>query len=235
MKGTKRHLLVDTEGFGLRVKVHSAKVMDYEGIKALLDRAKGLCSRASLTYGWRRATAGRTRAETGGKDTRVGGGDPQRSAQARSRGSADSVGQGVGQREGVAVVVWQKLMPEQGFVILPQRWVVERTFSWISQNRRMSKDYERLAATSEGFSYVAMTRLTVRRLARAQWFLDSFGKGILRSSASIMFSPGSLRQELRLPPTTSSGSSLWRCPAAARPNVLRGPARRGWGSSSSPR
>ena len=87
VKGTKRHLLVDTEGFGLRVKVHSAKVMDYEGIKALLDRAKGLCSRASLTYGWRRATAGRTRAETGGKDTRVGGGDPQRSAQARSRGS----------------------------------------------------------------------------------------------------------------------------------------------------
>jgi putative transposase len=59
-------------------------------------------------------------------------------------------------------------MPEQGFVVLPQRWVVERTFSWTEQNRRMSKDYERLAATSEGFSYVAMTRLMVRRLARAQ-------------------------------------------------------------------
>jgi hypothetical protein len=73
VKGTKRHLLVDTEGFGLRVKVHSAKVMDYEGIKALLDRAKGLCSRASLTYGWRRATAGRTRAETGGKRHSGGG------------------------------------------------------------------------------------------------------------------------------------------------------------------
>ena len=45
---------------------------------------------------------------------------------------------------------------------------IERTFSWISQNRRMSKDYERLAATSEAFIYVAMSRLMVRRLVRAQ-------------------------------------------------------------------
>ena len=63
---------------------------------------------------------------------------------------------------------WQKLMPPQGFVVLPRRWVVERTFSWIEQNRRMSKDYERLTATSESFIYVAMTRVMVRRLARAQ-------------------------------------------------------------------
>ena len=45
---------------------------------------------------------------------------------------------------------------------------IERTFSWLSQNRRMSKDYERLTATSEAFIYVAMTRVMVRRLARAQ-------------------------------------------------------------------
>jgi transposase len=69
--------------------------------------------------------------------------------------------------EGVAVD-WQELLAPQGFVVLPRRWVVERTFSWISQNRRMSKDYERLAATSEAFIYVAMTPLMVRRLARAQ-------------------------------------------------------------------
>ena len=71
------------------------------------------------------------------------------------------------EREGVAVN-WQKLMPPQGFIVLPRRWVVERTFSWIDQNRRMSKDYERLAATSEAFIYVAMTRMMVRRLARVQ-------------------------------------------------------------------
>ena len=44
---------------------------------------------------------------------------------------------------------------------------MERTFSWLSQNRRMSRDYERLCATAEAFIYVAMTRLMVRRLARA--------------------------------------------------------------------
>jgi putative transposase len=70
-------------------------------------------------------------------------------------------------KEGVKVNR-RKLMPPQGFVVLPRRWVVERTFSWIGQNRRMSKDYERLTATSEAFIYVAMVRVMVRRLATAQ-------------------------------------------------------------------
>jgi putative transposase len=64
-------------------------------------------------------------------------------------------------------VDWQRLMPPRGFRVLPRRWVVERTFSWLSQNRRMSKDYEKLTATAEAFIYAAMTRLMVRRLARA--------------------------------------------------------------------
>ncbi len=62
---------------------------------------------------------------------------------------------------------WQKLMLPSGFQVLPRRWVVERTFSWISHNRRMSKDYERLTETSEAFVYVAMSRLMLRRLARS--------------------------------------------------------------------
>ena len=63
-------------------------------------------------------------------------------------------------------VDWQRLMPPRGFRLLPRRWVVERTFALLSQNRRMSKDYERLCATGEAFVYVAMMRLMVRRLAR---------------------------------------------------------------------
>jgi putative transposase len=59
----------------------------------------------------------------------------------------------------------RKLLSESGFRVLPRRWVVERTFSWLAQNRRMSKDYERLAETSEAFILVAMTRLMMRRLA----------------------------------------------------------------------
>ena len=69
-------------------------------------------------------------------------------------------------KEGVKVD-WKKLLPPKGFQVLPKRWVVERTFSWIDQNRRMSKDYERLTETSEAFIYVAMSRLMARRLGRS--------------------------------------------------------------------
>ena len=69
-------------------------------------------------------------------------------------------------KEGVRVD-WEKLLPPRGFQVLPKRWVVERTFSWIDQNRRMSKDYERLPESSEAFIYVAMSRLMARRLARS--------------------------------------------------------------------
>jgi hypothetical protein len=64
-------------------------------------------------------------------------------------------------------VNWQRLMPPKGFRVLPRRWVVERTFAWIGHNRRMARDYERLCATGEALVYASMTRLMVRRLARA--------------------------------------------------------------------
>ena len=72
--------------------------------------------------------------------------------------------------EGV-VVDWEKLLPPKGFVVLPRRWVVERSFAWICHDRRMSKDYERLCASGEAFVYAAaMSRLMVRRLACVSGF-----------------------------------------------------------------
>jgi putative transposase len=54
----------------------------------------------------------------------------------------------------------------RGFAVLPKRWIVERTFGWLSRNRRMSNDYERKVQTSEMLIEVAMIRLLVARLGR---------------------------------------------------------------------
>lgn len=55
----------------------------------------------------------------------------------------------------------------KGFVVLPKRWIVERTLAWLCRNRRLSKDYERLPSSSETVVYLASIRLMIRRLARA--------------------------------------------------------------------
>ncbi|WP_396135834.1 transposase [Chamaesiphon sp. VAR_69_metabat_338] len=53
----------------------------------------------------------------------------------------------------------------EGFVLLPKRWVVERTFGWLSWCRRLSRDREGLPDTSEMWIYIAMIRIMIRRLA----------------------------------------------------------------------
>ena len=53
-----------------------------------------------------------------------------------------------------------------GFVVLPRRWVVERTFPWFGRNRRLAKDWENLADTLNAFVSIASIQLALRRLAR---------------------------------------------------------------------
>jgi transposase len=53
------------------------------------------------------------------------------------------------------------------FVVLPKRWIVERTLAWISRNRRLARDFERYARTVAAFIRLAMIRLTLRRLTRS--------------------------------------------------------------------
>ena len=54
----------------------------------------------------------------------------------------------------------------QGFVLLPRRWVVERTFGWSGLYRRLSRDYEHSTRSSEAIVYLAMIHLMVRRLTK---------------------------------------------------------------------
>jgi putative transposase len=163
VRGRKRHLLVDTEGLVLKAKVHSAKVPDQDGIKLLLKTARERFPRLSQLWvdaGYQ--GRGKEWAEQKlGLSGEVVHRTPKPTSEKIARIWAEEWA-----KEG-RQIDWQKLLPRRGFELLPRRWVVERTFSWLSQNRRMSKDYERLCATSEAFVYAAMTRLMVRRFACA--------------------------------------------------------------------
>jgi putative transposase len=163
VEGRKRHLLVDTEGLVLKAKIHSARIPDEDGIRLLMDPVRGRLSR--LSHLWVDAGyQGRGKRwveEVMGLSVDV------------VRKPKKPLPENVAKRwaeewakEGIKVD-WQRLMSPRGFQVLPRRWVVERTIAWICHNRRMAKDYERLCATGEAFVYAAMTRLMVRRLARA--------------------------------------------------------------------
>jgi len=163
VRGRKRHLLVDTEGLVLKAKVHSAKVPDQDGLKLLLESARAELSRVKhlwLDAGYE--GRGKQWAEEAlGLSVQVVRRPLKPTPEKVAKMWAEEWA-----KEGKKID-WQRLMPPRGFQVLPRRWVVERTFSWLSQNRRMSKDYERLCATGEAFVYAAMSRLMVRRLARA--------------------------------------------------------------------
>ena len=64
----------------------------------------------------------------------------------------------------LVVEVVQRAAGAVGFVVLPRRWVVERSFAWLGRSRRLSKDYERSPAVSETWIQIAMLKLMLRRL-----------------------------------------------------------------------
>ncbi len=66
---------------------------------------------------------------------------------------------------GWALEVVKRPAEAEGFVVLPKRWVVERTFAWLGRSRRLSKDYEGLPETSEAWIRIAMIQLMLKRLA----------------------------------------------------------------------
>jgi putative transposase len=160
LSGRKRHLLVDTQGLVLRAKVHSAAVQDRAGVPLLLEGIEEPFPR--LEHVW--VDQGYTGSGKAWIEAELGWTVEVVQHPPKSRGEWVPLGTGSDPRP----FEWRRLPPERtGFRgVLPRRWVVERTFSWFGQNRRLSKDYERLCETGEALIYATMTRLMARRLAR---------------------------------------------------------------------
>jgi putative transposase len=127
VRGRKRHLLVDTEGLVLKAKVHSAKVPDQDGLRLLLESARSGLSR--LKHLWLDAgyegRGKRWAEEAMGLSVEVVRKPPKPVPEKVAKIWAEQWA-----KEG-REVDWQRLMPPRGYVALPRRWVVERTFSWL--------------------------------------------------------------------------------------------------------
>lgn len=138
ISGRKRHLLVDALGLLLAVVVHSAGVQDRDGAKRVLQLLRNRFLRLRLIWADSVYTAGLA--------------EWIRALRTRRKVRLELV----------------KRSPEQkGFAVQPRRWVVERTFGWLGRHRRLSKDYETLAESSQAMIYLAMIRLMLGRLAAA--------------------------------------------------------------------
>ena len=136
VKGRKRHILVDVMGLLLVVMVHQADIQERAGARSLLQRAKNKGFQR-LALIW-----------------------------ADGDYSGQPMIDWVWQLTGWIFQVVKRSDDGKGFVVLPRRWVVERTFAWLGRYRRLSKDYEQLPETSEAMIYAAMTHLMLKRLAR---------------------------------------------------------------------
>jgi transposase len=69
---------------------------------------------------------------------------------------------------GVALEIVKRSDTAKGFVLLPKRWIVERTFGWLGRCRRLAKDFENLTRSHAAFFILAMVRLMLRRIVRLQ-------------------------------------------------------------------
>jgi len=136
IKGKKRHILVDTLGLLLHAVVHAADVQDRDGGLLLLATLFGKFPFLQKLF-------------------------------------ADSAYQGPIFADGLAEIlpylkteIIKRSDFARGFVVLPKRWLVERTLAWISRNRRLARDFERYARTVAAFIRLAMIRIMLRRLTR---------------------------------------------------------------------
>lgn len=148
MKGRKRHLLVDTMGLVLSVRVYAANIQDRDAAKPLMKGAKPKLPRVVMVWSDR---------------SYKGGWGPHKKLR--------RLDEWMWRELGWLLEVVERPTDEsghtlRGFTPLPKRWVVERTFGWLGRYRRLSKEYEYLPASSEAMIYLASANLLVHRLCK---------------------------------------------------------------------
>lgn len=129
---------MDTNGFLLGVLVTPADVSDAAGAAQLVPEV--LCRYGRLRHFWAdSAYRGKALVESWREDL------PYR---------------------GIRMEVVQRAEGVKGFAVQPRRWVIERTFGWLHQNRRLVRDYETREENAEAMVILAMTKLMVKRLTK---------------------------------------------------------------------
>ena len=135
VKGRKRHIITDTNGFLVHAVIHAADLQDRDGAPLVLADIRS-------SFPWLRHIFA-----DGGY-----AGEKLRLALARI---------------GVwSIEIIKRSDTAKGFVLLPRRWVVERTFAWLNRNRRLAKDFENTIASATAWLFMASVQLLTRRVAR---------------------------------------------------------------------
>jgi putative transposase len=136
IKGRKRHIVVDTMGCLLIVLVHAANIYDGRAARQVLTALFAVVDTVQKIW-------------------------------ADGAYVGEELAQWVKDQFDCVLEVVAKLKTTVGgFHVLPQRWIVERTFAWLGRSRRLSKDYERKPTSSAGHVYLASTRLMLRRIRK---------------------------------------------------------------------
>lgn len=136
VKGRKRHLAVDTLGLPIACRITTADVQDRDALAPLLKEVRAKSPFVTMAF----------------VDSGYQGDEAQRAAFEASR---------------IAMTVVKRGDTHiKGFIVLPKRWVVERTFGWINRARRLAKDFETTLKSALAWLQIAMAFLLIRRLAK---------------------------------------------------------------------
>ena len=136
IKGRKRHAIVDVEGLPIAIQVHAANIQDRDGALEVILAMRKKAPEVTKLWA----------------DGGYGG--PKLGARLAEHGL------------GSLVEIVPKPKENKGFEVLPRRWVIERTFAWMSRCRRLSKDVERTVESSLAWSQLAACRFMLRRVSR---------------------------------------------------------------------